>query len=79
MGASLGEDYRNHEIAKRNQEIIKYFATPLAQANFLTFKGKLDGKLKAEYRELIVEIPMDEEPYVDNYGRVTYFIIKLGD
>ena len=36
-------------------------------------------KLNDEQRELILEIGDNNEPYVDSYGKVTYFYTVLGE
>ena len=34
--------------------------------------------MSPEYRALIYEIQDNKEPYVDHYGRISYFYIVLG-
>ena len=51
----------------------------MAFANRTFFREKLEQNLDADTRERIKEIPEGEYPYIDRYGRVTYFYAQLAD
>jgi hypothetical protein len=39
----------------------------------------LNETLEAEQATRVIEISEQDEPFVDSYGRATYFIIQVGD
>jgi hypothetical protein len=78
MGASLDPMYHNQPEAVRNSTIMQMFSKPISQVNKQFFHEKLQDKLDKELRGYITELDDNAEPYIDDYGRVTYFVTHLG-
>lgn len=53
---------------------MEFFSKPIAQVNVQFFKEKMAEKLPDDQRLLIKEC---KEPYIDSFGRVTFFYIEL--
>ena len=77
MGSTLDAKYKNIIIADRNKKIVEFFSRPISQVNKGYFKLILQDNLNREYSVLIKEINDQTEPYIDHFGRVTYFYIML--
>jgi hypothetical protein len=55
---------------------MEFFSKPIAQVNVQFFKEKMAEKLPEDQRSMIKE---SKEPYMDSFGRVTFFYIELGN
>ena len=73
MGSGLDAKYRNIFIQDRNRKIVEFFSRPIAQVNRQYFKRQLTESLPDEQRVLIQEIFDSKEPYIDHFGRITFF------
>ena len=78
MGSVLDAKYKNIIIADRNSKIIEFFSRPISQVNKPYFKQKMVENLNEEVIFNIKEIADNKEPYVDSYGRVTFFYVLAG-
>ena len=83
LGASLsGTQFTDDRTSRKNCFIIKQFSKPIAQVNYKHFQEKIRENLQESYQNLIKNIDLNDpcvEPICDDYGRVTFFYISLGD
>ena len=79
FGGSLDTKFKDEVVENRNKTIMTHISKPIAQANKSKFRRKLDGCLSLTHRPHIHEFTDAEYPFIDSYGRVTYFYIVLGD
>jgi hypothetical protein len=78
MGSPLDAKYKNSIIAERNRKIIEFFSRPISQVNKQYFKQLLLMQLPENLYANVKEIGESKEPYVDSYGRVTFFYVLIG-
>jgi hypothetical protein len=78
MGTQLDTKYQDDLEALRNNKIIQFFSKHIAQVNKQFFREKLETGLDEELRSQIIELDDQDEPFVDSYGRATYFVARLG-
>ena len=73
------DEPENKEVVSTNRDQVTALSKKVAFANRTFFREKLEQNLDADTRERIKEIPEGEYPYIDRYGRVTYFYAQLAD
>ena len=62
----------------KNINIIKFFSKRFAEVDKKQFQLKIQSDLAEENHELI-QMKDNDEPYVDQYGRATFFTCNLAD
>jgi hypothetical protein len=78
MGSVLDAKYKNIIIAERNSKVMEFFSRPISQVNKPYFKLKILEILSEDIQLNIKEIAENKEPYIDSYGRVTFFYVLVG-
>ena len=76
-GTQISSDYQNVTNQERNIDVVKFFSKPTAQFNQKEFLKQIDENLDDDVKSLISQKDEQEEPFIDSYGRITFFTCTL--